>query len=150
MPLSKVSVSVLLSEKNASIYCIDAERTVAVAVEEMNRHRIGSLVVKSSEQVCGIFTERDILTRVISTGRDPSITLVREVMTKDFQFISPETPVGDAMQLMTDKRVRHLPVLDSGELLGMVSIGDVTRWLLKVNQMEAESLRRYVTGDYPG
>jgi CBS domain-containing protein len=150
MALIKVSVSVLLGEKNASIHCIDAERTVTAAVDEMNQYRIGSLVVKSSGQVCGVFTERDILTRVISSGRDPQVTLVKEVMTKDFQSISPETLVGDAMQVMTDKRVRHLPVLKSGELLGIISIGDVTRWLLKVNQMEAESLRRYVTGDYPG
>jgi CBS domain-containing protein len=150
MPLSKVSVSVLLSEKSASIYCIDQTKTVAEAVAEMNRYRIGSLVVQSSGSVCGIFTERDILTRVISSGRDAQVTLVREVMTKDFQFISPETPVGDAMQLMTDKRVRHLPVLESGKLVGMISIGDVTRWLLKVNQVEAENLRRYVSGEYPG
>jgi len=71
-------------------------------------------------------------------------------MTENFQFITPETSVEDAMQRMTDKRVRHLPVLDEGHLLGMVSIGDVTRWLLKVNEMEAENLRRYVFSEYPG
>lgn len=150
MPLNQVTVSVLLSEKSASIYSIDAASTVEAAVNEMNRYRIGSLVVKSSAQACGIFTERDILTRVISMGRDAKVTLVREVMTKDFRSISPETLIVDAMQVMTDKRVRHLPVLDSGKLLGMISIGDVTRWLLEVNKMEVENLRRYVSGEYPG
>ncbi|TVP77253.1 MAG: CBS domain-containing protein [Puniceicoccaceae bacterium] len=150
MPLSKVSVSILLNEKSKSVFCIAAESTVAVAVAEMNRHRIGSIMVMSGDTTCGIFTERDVLTRIVSTGRDAQSTLVREVMTKDFQSIRAETSVEDAMQLMTDRRVRHLPVLDAGKLVGMISIGDVTRWLLKVNEMEAENLRRYVFGEYPG
>jgi CBS domain-containing protein len=70
-------------------------------------------------------------------------------MTESFQFISPDTSVEDAMQMMTNKRVRHLPVLADGQLRGMISIGDVTRWLLKVNEMEAENLRRYVFAEYP-
>lgn len=116
----------------------------------MNRQRIGSVVVKKVDIVSGIFTERDILTRVVSAGRDPKATLVREVMTESYQYICSETSVEDAMQMMTDKRVRHLPVLDDGHLVGMISIGDVTRWLLKVNEMEAENLRRYVFSEYPG
>ena len=150
MPLNKVSVSILLSEKSASIFCVTEETTIDQAVAEMNRQRVGSLVVKKNEQVCGIFTERDILTRVVSAGRDPKSTLVREVMTESYQWIGPDTSVEDAMQMMTDKRVRHLPVLDDGRLVGMLSIGDITRWLLKVNEMEAENLRRYVFSEYPG
>jgi len=72
------------------------------------------------------------------------------VMTADFLSITQETSVEDAMQMMTDKRVRHLPVFDGDQLLGLISIGDVTRWLLKVNEMEAENLRRYIFDDYPG
>ena len=150
MPLNKVSVSILLSEKGASVFCVTEETTVDEAVSEMNRQRIGSIVVKKGEAVCGIFTERDVLTRVVSAGRDPKVTLVREVMTESFQRICSDTSVEDAMQMMTDKRVRHLPVLDDGHLAGMISIGDVTRWLLKVNEMEAENLRRYVFSEYPG
>ena len=150
MPLNKVSVSILLSEKSSSIFCITGEVTVAKAVAEMNRQHIGSIIVKEHDAVCGIFTERDVLTRVVSAGRDPEVTLVREVMTANYQFICSETSVEDAMQMMTDKRVRHLPVLDDGHLVGMISIGDVTRWLLKVNEMEAENLRRYVFSEYPG
>ena len=71
-------------------------------------------------------------------------------MTKEFESIKEDTSVEDAMQMMTDRRVRHLPVLKEGKLLGMISIGDVTRWLLKVNEMEAENLRRYVFSEYPG
>lgn len=150
MPLNKVPVTLLLSEKSASVYCIPEESTVEQAVSEMNRHRIGSVVIKKGDLVSGIFTERDVLTRIVSAGRDSKATSVREVMTRNFQSITPETSVEDAMQLMTDKRVRHLPVLDGGHLIGLISIGDVTRWLLKVNEMEAENLRRYIFAEYPG
>jgi CBS domain-containing protein len=146
--LNKVSVSILLSEKSASIFCVTEETSIEQAVSEMNRQRIGSVVVKKGNSVCGIFTERDILTRVVSAGRDPKVTQVSEVMTESFQFIRPDTSVEDAMQMMTNKRVRHLPVLDDGQLRGMISIGDVTRWLLEVNEMEAENLRRYVFAEY--
>lgn len=149
MPLNKVSVSILLSEKSSSVFCVLVDSSVDQAVAEMNRQRIGSIVVKKDESVVGIFTERDILTRVVSAGRDPKKTVVCDVMTESYQWISPDTSVEDAMQLMTDKRVRHLPVLDDGRLVGMISIGDVTRWLLKVNEMEAENLRRYVFSEYP-
>lgn len=150
MPLNKVPVSVLLSEKSTTVYCIPEGSTVEQAVSEMNRHHVGSVVVKQGEAVCGIFTERDVLTRVVSAGRDSKTTFVREVMTQNFQSITTDTSVEVAMQMMTDRRVRHLPVLDGGHLAGMLSIGDVTRWLLKVNEMEAENLRRYIFSEYPG
>ena len=149
MPLNKVPVSTLLGEKSASIFCVTEETSIEQAVSEMNRQRIGSVVVKKGSTVCGIFPERDVLTRVVSAGREPKATQVSEVMTESFQFISPDTSVEDAMQMMTNKRVRHLPVLADGQLRGMISIGDVTRWLLKVNEMEAENLRRYVFAEYP-
>lgn len=151
MPLNKVSVVTLLKEKSASVFCVSDAITVDDAVNEMNRHRVGSMMVKGADDsVRGIFTERDVLVRVVSAGRDPKATLVREVMTPDFESISPDTSVEDAMQLMTEQRVRHLPILDDGKLCGMISIGDVTRWLLQVNEMEAENLRKYVFSEYPG
>ena len=150
MPLNKVSVTIVLKEKSSSVHCIAVDSTIDAAVAEMNLQRIGSVMVKDSDRVVGIFTERDVLTRVVSDGRDPKTTPVREVMTEQFKFITRDTSVEDAMQMMTDKRVRHLPVMDGDKLLGLVSIGDVTRWLLKVNEMEAENLRRYVLDDYPG
>ena len=150
MSLKKITVTILLKEKSASVYCIAPDSTVDAAVSEMNRQRIGSIIVQEAGRVVGIFTERDVLTRVVAAARDPKATTVREVMTTDFLFIGEATSVEDAMQMMTDKRVRHLPVLDGEKLLGLISIGDVTRWLLKVNEMEAENLRNYVFSEYPG
>ena len=149
MPLNKVSVAILLKEKSTSVYCIAVNSTVKAAVSEMNRQRVGSIIVKDAETVVGIFTERDVLTRIVAAGRDPKTTTVSEVMTPDFLSITQVTSVEDAMQMMTDKRVRHLPVIDDQQLIGLISIGDVTRWLLKVNEMEAENLRNYVFGEYP-
>ena len=150
MPLNKVLVTILLGEKRSSVYCISVDATVDVAVSEMNRQRIGSIIVKEGDGVVGMFTERDVLTRVVAAGRDSKATAVRDVMTKDYLSISKDTSIEDAMQMMTDKRVRHLPIFDGERLVGMISIGDVTRWLLQVNEMEAENLRRYVFDGYPG
>ena len=151
MPLNKVSVTTVLREKTSSVYCIPEDETVDAAVSEMNRQRVGSLLIKNTaDTVVGIFTERDVLVRVVSAGLNPKQTLVRDVMTPDYESITPDTSVEDAMQLMTDQRVRHLPILEDGKLCGMISIGDVTRWLLKVNEMEAENLRKYVFSEYPG
>ena len=150
MPLNKVPVTILLKEKSTSVYCIAVNSTVDAAVSEMNRQRVGSIIVKDAEKVVGVFTERDVLTRIVAAGRDPKTTTVSEVMTPDFLSITQGTSVEDAMQMMTDKRVRHLPVIDDQQLIGLISIGDVTRWLLKVNEMEAENLRNYVFGEYPG
>jgi CBS domain-containing protein len=146
----KIPVTVLLKDKGASVYWVSDDATVDVAVAEMNRHRVGSVLVQHQGKVVGIFTERDVLTRVVSSGRAPTATTIREVMTSDFQWITRDTFIEDAMQLMTDKRVRHLPVLENKEPVGLISIGDITRWLLRVNEMEADSLRRYVVGEYPG
>ncbi|MEN8663245.1 MAG: CBS domain-containing protein [Lentimonas sp.] len=150
MPLNKVSVTTILGEKSSSLYTILVDSTVENAVSEMNRQRIGSVMVKDGDVCVGIFTERDVLTRVVSADRDPKTTPLSDVMTSDFESIAPTTSVEDAMQMMTDKRVRHLPILDGKKLVGMISIGDVTRWLLKVNELEAENLRRYVFSEYPG
>ncbi|MFP4166352.1 MAG: CBS domain-containing protein [Opitutales bacterium] len=150
MSLKQITVATLLREKSDTIFCTSEDATVAQAVEELNRHKVGSVIVKSGEKVVGVFTERDVLTRVISEARDPGTTIVREVMTGDFKWITIETKIDAAMQRMTDDRVRHLPVFDGEHLCGVVSIGDVTRWLLKVNRMEAENLRKYIASEYPG
>lgn len=150
MPLNKVSVTSILNEKSALLFTIPVNSTVETAVSEMNRQHVGSIVVKDGDTCVGIFTERDVLTRVVAGARDPKSTPLSDVMTRDFKFITPDTSVEDAMQLMTDKRVRHLPILKNDKLVGMISIGDVTRWLLKVNELEAENLRRYVFSEYPG
>lgn len=149
MNLNEVRISVLLQDKDNSVYCIVVDSTVEAAVKEMNYRRIGSLMVTDSDYVVGIFTERDVLTRVVAADLNSKSTLVGEVMTARFKSISYDASVEEAMQIMKEHQIRHLPVFDGNQLLGMFSIGDLNSWLLKVNEIEADNLRRYMFEGYP-
>jgi CBS domain-containing protein len=149
MNLGKILVGSLLQEKDNSVYCTTVDSTVDAAIKEMNHQRIGSLMVTDAGYMVGIFTERDVLTRVVAADLDPKSTPIRDVMTVRFKSIEEDASVEDAMQLMKEYKIRHLPVLRGDKLLGMLSIGDVNGWLLKVNEIEAENLRRYMFEAYP-
>jgi len=150
MDLQNISISFILNEKSSSVYCVDVAETVAEAVGLMNRERIGSVMVIKNGQYVGIFTERDVLNRVISAKLNPEKTRVEKVMTSDFVSVQENSTLRETMHIMTNKRVRHLPVFEEEKLVGMISIGDVTRKLLEINQNEAASLRQYLFTEYPG
>jgi CBS domain-containing protein len=97
----------------------------------MSSAKIGALLVLHGEKLVGIFTERDALNRVLAAGLDPRSTKVSDVMTKDPVSVSPSTSVGEAMELVTRRRFRHLPVVENGKVLALVSSGDLTHWLVK-------------------
>ena len=122
--------------------------TIADAVAEMNRHRVGSVLVLDAGRLVGIFTERDVLRRVVGAGIDPKRTLVADVMTAGVITISPESTVEETMVIFTEKRCRHLPVLDGGQLVGTISIGDITRWMADSHRAEAEHLKNYITSGF--
>ena len=122
---------------------------MADAVAEMNRHRIGSVLVIDDGRLVGIFTERDVLRRVVGSAMDPKSTLIADVMTAGVITISPEATIEETMVLFTEKRCRHLPVLEDGRLVGTISIGDVTRWMSDAHRAEAEHLKNYITGGFP-
>ena len=150
MDLQNISISFILNEKSSSVYCVDVAETVAEAVGLMNRERIGSVMVIKDGQYVGIFTERDVLNRVISAKLNAEKTRVEKVMTSDFVSVQENSTLRETMHIMTNKRVRHLPVFEEEKLVGMISIGDVTRKLLEINQNEAASLRQYLFTEYPG
>ena len=150
MDLQNISISFILNEKSSSVYYVDASATVAESVGLMNRERIGSVMVIKNGQYVGIFTERDVLNRVISAKLNPEKTRVEKVMTSDFVSVQENSTLRETMHIMTNKRVRHLPVFEEEKLVGMISIGDVTRKLLEINQNEAASLRQYLFTEYPG
>jgi len=139
----------ILAHKGGAVHTTSGERTVLDAVREMNARNIGSLVVVEDGRVVGIFTERDVLTRVVEPGRDPRETRVEAVMTLDVEVLGPDTTVNEAMVWMTEKRRRHLPVVREDRLLGLVSIGDLTRHVTRELQFEVYELEAYVTGRYP-
>lgn len=118
-------VQSILSRKGREVVTIDALSTVLQAAELMNEKRIGGLVVHEGGRMVGIFTERDILRRVVATRRDPTATPVRDVMTSPVATCRPESALEECRSFMTEKRIRHLPVVDDGGLCGIVTIGDL-------------------------
>ena len=150
MDLQNITIKSILDEKSSSVYFVEDSDTVITAVRLMNKEKIGSVMVVSKNQYVGIFTERDVLNRVVSPRLNTKKTLVSEVMTKNFSSIDVSLTLQETLHIMTKNRVRHLPVFQNTRLLGMVSIGDVTRKLLEINQNEANSLRDYLFTSYSG
>ena len=150
MDLQNITIKSILNEKSSSVYFVEDSDTVITAVRLMNKEKIGSVMVVSKNQYVGIFTERDVLYRVVSPRLNTKKTLVSEVMTKNFSSIDVSLTLQETLHIMNKNRVRHLPVFQNTRLLGMVSIGDVTRKLLEINQNEANSLRDYLFTSYSG
>lgn len=142
------SVSAVLAEKRPRVISVSPQTFVLDAVKLMNRERVGCVIVVDEGSLAGIFTERDVLVRIVAAERDPSEVLVNEVMTTDLSIVTPASPLREAMDLMTQKRHRHLPVLKDGELLGLISIGDMNRYISRHFELEASSLLSYITGDH--
>jgi len=138
----------VLAEKGADFYCIGTNATVAQAVKEMNRRAIGSLLVVDQGKLLGMFTERDVLVRIVDKGLDPALVKVRQCMTTGPLTVAPDVSVEDAMLLVTRYRCRHLPVVENGRILGLVSIGDLTRWLVRDRENEIDDLMHYINGTY--
>lgn len=134
----------LLEEKPTKLVVIEPRAQVMDAVRLMNEHHIGSVLVMEAAVVCGIFTERDVLTRVVAMARDPTQTRVDEVMTRELATVTPETTVRTVMQLMTERRFRHVPVMHGGQVVAILSIGDLTRWLQRDQSRTINDLTDYI------
>jgi len=145
----KVSISTLLAQKGPQMFVVPVDATVAQAVDEMNSHKVGCILVLDGDDLVGIFTERDVLHRVVAAGLPAMTTTVAQVMTSPVEWVRPDMSIDEAMATITEKRHRHLPVMDDGKLIGLVSIGDITRWLVQAHQNEAQNLWHYITGNYP-
>ncbi len=143
----RTPVRQLLCEKplGGAIRTTRPTTSILVAVGEMNEHKVGSLLVIDGSEVVGILTERDILVRVIESSRDPSQTTVGQVMTRELITIGPSTTVAEAMKLITERRCRHLPVVDRGRVCGMISIGDLMSWLARESECRIRELEDYIT-----
>ncbi len=142
-------VKALLKHKGSEVHTISPGASVVEAVRKMNERKIGALLVVEEDKPVGMFTERDILARVIDSGKDPSVTKIEEVMSREVVAIHPEATVEVAMAVMTGRRCRHLPVLEGEEIVGLVSIGDLIRWVSRRQANDIEDLVAYITGAYP-
>jgi CBS domain-containing protein len=133
----------LLRGKSA-VYSVGPDATVYDALLLMAERNIGAVIVQSDQRVEGIFSERDYARKVMLLGKTSKETLVSEIMTPHLVCIEPDWTVDQCMALMTDKRIRHLPVMDAGQLVGVVSIGDVVRAVVEEQQFTINSLQRYI------
>jgi signal-transduction protein with cAMP-binding, CBS, and nucleotidyltransferase domain len=133
----------LLAGKERRILSVDAEATVLEAAQMMIDANVGSLLVSVDGRIKGIVTERDYLRRVVLEGRD-SATSVGEIMTSPLIVVSPDTSVEDCQSLITERRIRHLPVAEGGEVVGMISIGDVVKWASTQQSVQIQYLHEYI------
>lgn len=131
----------ILAVKGPNVASVSAEQSALSAAQLMNDRRIGAVVVTEGENVIGIFTERDILTRIVAERRDPDAVKVREVMTSPCVVCAPEDEVNQCQAIMTEKRIRHIPVVEGGRLMGIVSSGDV----LASHKVELEQTVKYLS-----
>jgi CBS domain-containing protein len=139
----------LLRQKGSSVVSIAPDATVYRAIELMSEKRVGCLLVMAGEHLAGIVSERDYARKVILMGRSSQQTLVREIMSKPVLFVTPEQTVDEAMRLMTTRRIRHLPVLEGEDVIGVISIGDVVNWIVTSQQNTIQHLHNYIAGQYP-
>lgn len=136
----------ILSRKGSEVATVEKDTTVLDAAKSMNERRIGALVVTSGDKVIGIFTERDILNRIVASGLPPATTLVHDVMTAPMACCRRDTPLAECKSVMTHKRIRHLPVVEDGTLYGMISSGDILATECDDQQSTIEYLQEYLHG----
>jgi CBS domain-containing protein len=140
------TVGQILQEKGRAVWTTEPDTPVYEALAEMARKNVGALVVVAGGRVEGIFSERDYARKIILEGKSSRVTPVKEIMTKDVVMIAPTTTVRQCMSLMTEKRVRHLPVLDDGQLAGVISIGDAVKSIIREQEYLIEQLQTYIAG----
>jgi CBS domain-containing protein len=142
-------VAALLERKGSVVHAVSPSITIAEAVAEMNRNRIGCIVILEAGNLVGIFTERDVLRRVVGAGIDPRSMRVADVMTRNVHTVPPEATIEQTMSLFGEMRCRHIPVVVQGQVKGLISIGDISRWMSDAHRAECDHLKNYIAGGFP-
>ena len=146
---TSVSVATILGTKGHAVYSISPDATVFNAISELARRNVGALVVLEGNDLVGMFSERDYTRNIALKGRASKYTLVSDVMSDDVITVGAQTTIAECMTLMTEHRVRHLPVVDRERLTGLVSIGDLVSYIINAQRDAIEHLEGYITGRYP-
>lgn len=144
------TVSDLLSHKSGELRSIAPGETVYEAVELMARNEIGALLVIAADTLLGIVSERDYARKIILKGRSSKETLVEDIMMSPPVSVTPRHTVSECMRIMTAEKLRHLPVVENGRAVGIVSIGDLVNWIIRKQEETIHQLHHYIAGNYPG
>ncbi len=140
------TVAQVLQEKGNAIWSVSPEATVYDALQLMAEKNVGALLVLDDRKLVGILSERDYARKIILRGKTSKETLVREIMSVEVRYVRPENTLEECMALMTDKHIRHLPVLEDERLIGVISIGDVVRAVISEKEFLIQQLEHYITG----
>jgi len=142
------TVRQILRSKENHIQTIEPQETAFYALQQMAEYNIGALLVVEKEKLVGVFSERDYARKITLKGKSSKDTFVRDIMTREVLYIEQSASINDCMALMTDKRVRHLPVLEENKLVGIVSIGDVVKQIISDQEFTIRQLEKYISGAY--
>ena len=144
------TIDSILSLKGRELWFVAPTATVYEAILKMSEKGVGALPVMSGSKLAGIISERDYTRNVILKGRSSKDTLVQEIMTSPVITVTPDHIVEECLRTMTENRIRHLPVVDRGKVVGIVSIGDLVKWIIMEREATIGHLQSYIAGNYPG
>ncbi len=143
-------VADILAAKGATVHTITPSASVFDAITRMDALNVGALIVLQDDRVAGVITERDYMQKIALLGRTSRDTPVAEIMTRKVAFVSSSCDIEEALAIMTERRVRHLPVMDGGRLAGLVSIGDCVKHIIRRHEVRIKYLEEYIADGYPG
>jgi CBS domain-containing protein len=146
MTTTSGTIGTILHHKGANVWTISPQSTVFEAIQLLARKNIGALPVVDGDRLVGIFSERDYTRKVALEGKSSHTTKVREIITTDVASLTPHDTVEDAMRIMTEKHIRHLPVMEDGHMVGLISIGDMVNWIISAQSAAIDQMEAYLSG----